>query len=109
MKQSRQSRSLVLYEIALVSAVAFTLLLSRNSETNTAQAQSSHETTVQYQFAHPKRQTLDQDGGFEFNLTTQASFIAPPSAPFLRRSCSDEPLLLFQPNSYYHNRPPPLS
>jgi hypothetical protein len=108
MRQSCRFRTLALCQIALVSAVAVTFLLSRSSTNNSLQALPSHRNAVQYQSIHPKRQTPDQDGGLDFSFMTRTSPIVPPPTSLLCRSCTDEPLLSFQINRYHHNRPPPL-
>lgn len=109
MTQNCQRRTFAVHRIALVCAVAVTLVMSRTSTASVPRTSSSLKATIQCQCTHAKRQSLDRDGGFDFSLTAQTSFVSPPLASFLCLSCTDEPLLPFQPDSYHHNRPPPLS
>ncbi len=108
MNRSRHLRTLAVHRIALVCAVAVTLVVSRTAAISVPRASLSHKSAVQCQSVHPKRQTLDQNGGFDFSLVAQTPFFSPSLVSYLCPSCTDEPLLPLQPDSYHHNRPPPL-
>jgi hypothetical protein len=109
MRQHRHLRTPAVHRIALVCAVVITLVFSRSVAISVPRASLSHQTTVQSPSIHPKRQTLDRDAGFEFSLLSRTPFLSQPDASFLCQFCADDPLLPFQPDTYYHNRPPPLS
>ncbi len=109
MNRNHQLRMPALHRIALVFAVAMTLVVSRSVAISSSRASLSHKATVQCQTTHPRRQALDWDAGFQFSLIARNALIVPPATCSQSQPCTVDAVLLPEPGTYLHNRPPPLS
>ncbi len=109
MNRNHQLRMPPLYRVALVFAVAITLVVSRSAAISGARASLSHKTTVQCQTTHLRRQVLDWDSGFQFSLLARKASIVPPAPCSQSQPYTMDSVPLSEPGADLHNRPPPLS